>query len=52
MNRLDNRHGKSRTAGLFAQWVLGKDKNQKIMTGSYNETLSTNFSSKRQIKTK
>lgn len=38
------RHGKSRTAGLFVEWVLGKDQNQKIMTGSYNETLSTMFS--------
>ena len=38
------RHGKSRTASLFVEWVLGRDKNQKVMTGSYNETLSTMFS--------
>ena len=38
------RHGKSRTAGLLVEWVLGNDANQKIMTGSYNETLSTMFS--------
>ncbi|MDB1935262.1 phage terminase large subunit [Clostridium tertium] len=38
------RHGKSRTASLFVEWVLGKNKNEKIMTGSYNETLSTMFS--------
>lgn len=38
------RHGKSRTAGLLVEWVLGNDKSQKIMTGSYNETLSTMFS--------
>ena len=38
------RHGKSRTAGLFVEWVLGKNKSEKIMTGSYNETLSTVFS--------
>ncbi|MBC2370161.1 phage terminase large subunit [Listeria booriae] len=38
------RHGKSRTAGQFVEWVLGNDQSQKIMTGSYNETLSTNFS--------
>ena len=38
------RHGKSRTAGLFVEWVLGKNINEKIMTGSYNEILSTVFS--------
>nr|DAL55185.1 MAG TPA_asm: Terminase [Caudoviricetes sp.] len=38
------RHGKSRTASMFVQWVLGKNQNEKIMTGSYNETLSTMFS--------
>lgn len=41
---LPPRHGKSRTASLFVEWVLGKDQTQKIMTGSYNETLSTMFS--------
>lgn len=38
------RHGKSRTASLFVEWVLGKNNNAKIMTGSYNELLSTSFS--------
>ena len=38
------RHGKSRTIGNFVEWVLGNDQTQKIMTGSYNETLSTTFS--------
>lgn len=38
------RHGKSRTAGLFVEWVLGRNSHEKIMTGSYNETLSTMFS--------
>ena len=38
------RHGKSRTAGLLVEWVLGNDQSQKIMTGSYNETLSTMLS--------
>ncbi|MDU6274035.1 MAG: phage terminase large subunit [Clostridiales bacterium] len=38
------RHGKSRTASLFVEWVLGKNKDEKVMTGSYNETLSTTFS--------
>lgn len=38
------RHGKSRTAGMFVEWVLGNNLNEKVMTGSYNETLSTMFS--------
>ena len=38
------RHGKSRTATLFVQWVLGHYPQDKIITGSYNETLSTTFS--------
>lgn len=38
------RHGKSRTVGNLVEWVLGKDQTQKVMTGSYNETLSTMFS--------
>jgi predicted phage terminase large subunit-like protein len=41
---LPPRHGKSRTASMFVEWVLGKNKEEKIMTGSYNETLSTTFS--------
>lgn len=38
------RHGKSRTVGNFVEWVLGNDHTKKIMTGSYNEKLSTGFS--------
>lgn len=38
------RHGKSRTASLFTEWIFGKNPNAKVMTGSYNETLSTTFS--------
>lgn len=38
------RHGKSRTAGLFAEWIFGKNPAEKIITGSYNEQLSTTFS--------
>lgn len=38
------RHGKSRTVGCFVEWVLGNNQSEKIMTGSYNETLSTTFS--------
>lgn len=41
---LPPRMGKSRSAGLFVEWVLGKNQKEKIMTGSYNETLSTMFS--------
>ena len=41
---LPPRHGKSRTVGNLVEWLLGKDINAKIMTGSYNETLSTTFS--------
>ena len=38
------RHGKSRTGGLLAQWVFGRNPKEKIITGSYNEQLSTTFS--------
>ena len=38
------RHGKSRTAGLFAEWIFGRTPSEKIITGSYNEQLSTTFS--------
>lgn len=38
------RHGKSRTGGKFVEWALGRNTDEKIMTGSYNETLSTMFS--------
>lgn len=38
------RHGKSRTATLFTEWLFGENRNLKIMTASYNETISTVFS--------
>lgn len=38
------RHGKSRTAQMFAKWIFGKNPSEKIITGSYNEQLSTTFS--------
>lgn len=38
------RHGKSRTGVCFVQWVVGKYPKDKIITGSYNETLSIVFS--------
>lgn len=38
------RHGKSRTATKFVQWLFGKFGSRiKVMTGSYNETLSGTF---------
>ena len=37
------RHYKSRTGQLFVPWAYGKYGKLKIMTGSYNETLSTTF---------
>ena len=38
------RHGKSRTATKFVQWLFGKNGSRiKVMTGSYNETLSSTF---------
>ena len=40
---LPPRHGKSRTAGKLTEWVFGKNNHEKVMTGSYNETLSGTF---------
>ncbi len=40
---LPPRHGKSRTASLFVEWMFGKNQREKVMTGSYNDTLSTTF---------
>ena len=41
---LPPRHGKSRTATKLVQWIFGKyGVKHKVMTGSYNETLSTTF---------
>ncbi len=41
---LPPRHGKSRTATKFVQWLFGKyGAVIKVMTGSYNETLSGTF---------
>lgn len=38
------RFGKSRTAGLFVQWILGQDNTMKVISASYNEKLSQTFS--------
>lgn len=40
---LPPRHGKSRTATLLVEWLFGQNNQLKVMTGSYNETLSTTF---------
>ena len=41
---LPPRHGKSRTATKFVQWLFGKYGTAiKVITGSYNETLSGTF---------
>ena len=41
---LPPRHGKSRTATKFVQWLFGKYRERiKVMTGSYNENLSSTF---------
>jgi predicted phage terminase large subunit-like protein len=37
------RHGKSRTIGKFTEWLFGNDNRLKVMTGSYNEKLSSTF---------
>lgn len=38
------RHGKSRTATNFVDWLFGVNgKDVRVMTGSYNETLSSTF---------
>ncbi len=40
------RHGKSLTAQCLAAWLFGQSPQYKILTGSYNETLSAVFSLK------
>jgi predicted phage terminase large subunit-like protein len=46
---LPPRHGKSRTATNFVKWLFGRyGKSIKVMTGSYNETLSSTFA--RQVR--
>lgn len=37
------RHGKSRTATQLVKWLFGQSIHYKVMTGSYNETLSMTF---------
>jgi len=44
MMNIPPRHGKSYTLTLFTQWMLGKSRENKIITVSYNETLAIRFS--------
>lgn len=37
------RFGKSRSATMFVQWLLGKNNKLRIVAGSYNEMLSSTF---------
>lgn len=43
MVNIPPRHGKSFTATNFSKWILGKNNENKIITVSYNETLSGRF---------
>ncbi len=43
---LPPRHYKSLTGSNFTEWLFGKNNQLKVMTGSYNETLSTTFARK------
>ncbi len=43
---LPPRHYKSFTATNFVEWYFGREPHRKVMTGSYNETLSTTFARK------
>src|SRR3954447_25359254 len=40
------RHYKSFTGSNFVEWLFGRRPDRKVMTGSYNETLSTTFARK------
>ncbi len=44
MMNIPPRHAKSYTVTLFVQWMMGKDNENRVITVSYNETLSGRFS--------
>ncbi|MCL2188441.1 MAG: phage terminase large subunit [Defluviitaleaceae bacterium] len=44
MLNIPPRHGKSYTLAMFAQWVFGKNRENSVITVSYNDTLATRFS--------
>lgn len=41
---LPPRHGKSKTATLFTDWIFGINNKEKIMTASYNQDIAKEFS--------
>jgi len=43
---LPPRHYKSFSGSAFVEWCFGRNPNSKVMTGSYNERLSTTFARK------
>lgn len=43
MINMPPQHGKSRTLVNFTQWMLGKDNEQRIITGSYGDDPATDF---------
>lgn len=44
MIRVAPQHGKSRTLVNFTQWCLGKNNQERIITGSYNDSQASDFS--------
>jgi len=44
MLNIPPRHGKSYILTMFTEWMLGKSKENKVITVSYNDILSTRFS--------
>ncbi|MDL2258871.1 hypothetical protein LJC42_06960 [Eubacteriales bacterium OttesenSCG-928-K08] len=48
MINLPPRHGKSYSVTLFNQWMLGRNNDTRIISVSYNETLSNRFA--RQVR--
>lgn len=44
MLNMPPQHGKSRTLTLFISWVFGKNNNERVITGSYNDSTSSDFS--------
>ena len=44
MIRMPPQHGKSRTLVNFTKWALGKNNEERIITGSYGDSPATDFS--------